>query len=372
MAAQVVVVSGASGGVGRAVARAYASRGAKVGLLARGEKGLAGAADDVRRCGGTPLEVPTDVADYEAVERAAQRVEDELGPIDVWVNVAFSSVFAPFAETSIEEFTRATQVTYLGVVHGTKAALDRMLPRDSGVVVQVGSALAYRGIPLQSAYCGAKHAIQGFHDSVRSELLHDGTRVRVTMVQLPAVNTPQFDWVLSKLPHHPQPVPPIYQPEVAAEAIVWAAEHPERREYYVGSSAVATIFGDKLLPGLLDRYLGRTGWTSQQTGEPARPDRPANLWEPADGPEGEDFGAHGSFDDQAKPRSLQWELQRGPWAVAAVVNLASAAYAGAKMVATGRKDFAHVVLDGLGLGRRSDPARESEAQAGALLHRVEG
>src|SRR2546423_1215030 len=229
---QVVVVTGASAGVGRAVAREYGLRGARVALLARGEDGLAGAADDVRARGGTPLPIPVDVADPDAVRAAAARVETELGPIDVWVNDAFSSVFAPFMQVGLDEFKRTTEVTYLGYVYGTRAALEYMLPRDHGTVVQVGSALAYRGIPLQSAYCGAKHAIQGFHESLRCELLHDRSRVRVTMVELPAVNTPQFDWVRSRLRRRAQPVPPVHQPEGAARAGVYAAAHPRRREYW--------------------------------------------------------------------------------------------------------------------------------------------
>jgi NAD(P)-dependent dehydrogenase (short-subunit alcohol dehydrogenase family) len=226
---QVVVITGATGGVGRALARQYGTRGARVALLARGEEGLEAAADDVRSRGGKALTVPVDMADADTVNAAADRVESELGPIDVWINDAFTSVFAPFTEIGPEEFKRVTEVTYLGYVYGTRAALMRMLPRDHGTVVQVGSALAYRGIPLQTAYCGAKHAIQGFNEALRAELLHKGTSVRTTMVQLPAVNTPQFDWVLSRLRRHAQPVPPIYQPEVAARAIVYAADHPARR-----------------------------------------------------------------------------------------------------------------------------------------------
>ena len=301
----VVVVTGASAGVGRAVARAYGERGASVALLARGTKGLAGAAADVRAAGGRALELPTDVADHEQVHAAAERTEAELGPIDIWVNVAFSSVFARAKDVTAEEFRRTTEVTYLGYVYGTKAALDRMLPRDRGAIVQVGSALAYRGIPLQSAYCGAKHAIQGFTESVRAELLHDTSNVHITMVQLPAVNTPQFDWVLSRLPNRPQPVPPIYQPEVVAGAILYAGDHPQRREYWVGGSTVATLIGDKFAGGLLDRYLGRTGFGSQQTDEPQPADAPANLWEPADGPDGHDHGAHGRFDDRSTSHSPQ-------------------------------------------------------------------
>jgi NAD(P)-dependent dehydrogenase (short-subunit alcohol dehydrogenase family) len=299
----------------------------------------------VRRTGAEALPIPVDVADWAQVDAAADRVEQELGPVVVWVNDAFSSVFAPFMEITPEEFRRTTEVAYLGFVHGTRAALARMLPRDRGAVVQVGSALAYRGIPLQTAYCGAKHAIQGFNEALRCELLHSGTSVRTTMVQLPAVNTPQFDWVLSRLPRHPQPVPPIYEPEVIARAIAYAAEHPQRREYYVGSSTVATILGDKLAAGLLDRYLARTGWSSQQTDQPARSDRPANLWEPADGPDGQDFGQHGSFDGQARSRSSQALLNRTPWPVSAVANLAAAAYAGTAMVVKDRKAFAASVAE---------------------------
>ena len=318
MAQRIVVVTGASAGVGRAVAREFGARGAALALLARGEVGLEGAAREVEATGGRALVVPTDVADPDQVSKAVERVERELGPIDVWVNVAFTSVFAPFTEISPEEFKRVTEVTYLGYVYGTRAALDRMLPRDHGTIVQVGSALAYRGIPLQSAYCGAKHAIQGFNESLRTELLHRQSRVRVTMVQLPAVNTPQFDWVLSRLPHHPQPVPPIYQPEVTARAIVHAAEHPRRREYWVGGSTVGTLLANKLIPGLLDRYLARTSYGSQQTAEPADPRRPANLWEPVDGSGGRDFGAHGSFDDRSIGRSLQLWLSQHHEVTAAV------------------------------------------------------
>jgi NAD(P)-dependent dehydrogenase (short-subunit alcohol dehydrogenase family) len=301
----VVVVTGASAGVGRAVARMYGERGAAVALLARGTTGLAAAAADVRAAGGVALELPTDVADHAQVYAAADRVEAELGPIDIWVNVAFSAVFAPATEITAEEFKRTTEVSYLGFVYGTKAALERMCPRNRGTIVQVGSALAYRGIPLQSAYCAAKHAIQGFTESVRTELLHDKSDVHITMVQLPAVNTPQFDWVLSRLPKRPQPVPPIYQPEVAARAIVYAGDHPQRREYWVGGPTVATLIGDKFAGGLLDRYLGRTGFSSQQTPEPEPADAPANLWEPVDGPDGHDHGAHGRFDDRATSRSPQ-------------------------------------------------------------------
>jgi NAD(P)-dependent dehydrogenase (short-subunit alcohol dehydrogenase family) len=307
---QVVVVTGASSGIGRAVAQAFGARGAKIALLARGELGLQGAAKDVEAAGGTALMIPVDTADYKLLDSAAQQVEQELGPIDVWVNAAFTSVFAPFMEIEPEEYKRVTEVSYLGYVYGTRAALERMIPRDRGVIVQVGSALAYRGIPLQSAYCGAKHAIQGFHDSLRCELLHTKSNVRVTMVQMPAVNTPQFSWVLSRLPHQAQPVPPIYQPEVAAKAVVFAADHPQRREYWVGGSTAGTLIGNKFAAGLLDRYLGRTGYSSQQTDQPRDCDQPANLWEPADGPGGRDFGTHGIFDVRATSHSYQlWASQ---------------------------------------------------------------
>jgi len=331
---QVVVVTGASGGVGRATARMFAGRGASVALLARGEAGLDGAAADVTAAGGKPLAVPVDVADYAQVEAAAERVERELGPIDVWVNNAFGGIFAPFLKTRPDEFRRATEVTYLGYVYGTRAALDRMVPRDRGVIVQVGSALMYRGIPLQSAYCGAKHAIGGFTESLRCELLHDGSGVRVTMVQLPALNTPQFDWVLSRLRRRAQPVPPIYQPEVAARAIVFAADHP-RREYWVGASTVATLLANKVAAGWLDRYLARTGYRSQQADEPRDPDQPANLWDAADEAGETDYGAHGSFDDRALDRSPQlWLSQhRGP----VLAGAAGVVAAGAAVVARARR-----------------------------------
>jgi NAD(P)-dependent dehydrogenase (short-subunit alcohol dehydrogenase family) len=321
--AQVAVVTGASAGIGRATARLLAAEGYDVALLARGEAGLQAAAAEVRAKGRRALAVPTDVADADAVEAAAGRVEVELGDIDVWVNDAFSAAFAPFWEVTPDEYRRVTEVSYLGFVHGTMAALKRMRPRDRGAIVQVGSALAYRGIPLQSAYCGAKHAVQGFTEALRCELLHEGSGVRVTMVQLPAVNTPQFSWVLSRLPRRPQPVPPIYQPEVAARSIVHAARHPERREYWTGGTTAATLVANALVPGVLDRYLARTGFDSQQTDQPASADRPVNLWAPADATE--DFGAHGGFDDQAKGRSAQWWFTTHRRTGCAAAGLATAA-----------------------------------------------
>jgi short-subunit dehydrogenase len=317
----VVVITGASAGVGRATVRAFARAGAWIGLIARGREGLEAAAKEVEAEGGRAVVLPADVADARAVEEAAGEVEAVLGPIDVWVNNAMTSVFAPFTQISAEEYRRVTEVTYLGVVHGTMAALKRMLPRDRGAVVQVGSALAYRAIPLQSAYCGAKHAIEGFTEALRCELLHDRRGVRLSMVHLPALNTPQFDWVLSRLPRKPQPVPPIYQPEVAAEAIVWAARH-RRPEVWVGAAA-ATVVADRIAPRLLDHYLARTGYRSQQRDEAADPDRPSNLWEPLPG----DHGAHGDFDARAHPRSLQWwaTTHRGLLAAAAGGALIAAA-----------------------------------------------
>jgi short-subunit dehydrogenase len=322
------VVTGASAGIGRAVVRKLAERGDAVALLARGVDGLEGAAEDVRRAGGTPLPIEVDVADFAAVDEAAERVEKELGPIELWVNDAFSSVFAPFTEISMDEFTRITQVSYLGYVYGTRAALSRMLPRDRGTIVQVGSALAYRGIPLQSAYCGAKHAIQGFHESVRVELLHNQSNVHMTMVQMPAVNTPQFGWVLSRLPNRAQPVPPIYQPEIAAEAVLYAADHPKRREYWVGGSTAATLMANAVAPGLLDRYLARTGYKSQQIDQKREPDQPANLWHPVDDERGPDEGAHGDFDAKAKTRSAQlWASQHHGTLAALAGGVAAAAWA---------------------------------------------
>jgi NAD(P)-dependent dehydrogenase (short-subunit alcohol dehydrogenase family) len=307
---RVVVVTGASGGIGRAAAEAFGARGDDVGLLARGRSGLEAAASGVRRGGGRALAVPTDVSDFAQVQAAADRIEGEFGSIDVWVNVAFASVFAPFVKISPDEFRRVTEVSYLGFVHGTRVALDRMLPRDRGTIVQVGSALGYRSIPLQSAYCGAKHAINGFTSAVRTELLHEHSNVHLTVVQMPAVNTPQFTWVLSRLPRHPQPVPPIFQPELAAGAVLYAADHPRRKQYWVGTSTALTIAANKIAGPLLDRYLGRTGYDSQQTDRPIPQDRPGNLWRPLDDEDGYDHGSHGAFDDVARSRDPQVALSR--------------------------------------------------------------
>jgi short-subunit dehydrogenase len=323
---RVVAITGASAGVGRAAARAFARQGASVGLLARGLDGLEGARREVEALGGRALVLPTDVADPEAVEAAASAVEREFGPIDVWVNNAMASVFSPVKQMKAEEYRRATEVTYLGTVHGTLAALRRMLPRDRGSIVQVGSALAYRGIPLQSAYCAAKHAIQGFCDSLHSELSHDGSNVSLTMVQMPALNTTQFGWVKSRLPRKAQPVPPIFQPEVAAEAIVYASEH-DRREIRVGWPTVKAIVGNFVAPGVLDWYLGRVGYEAQQTDEPEDPGRPDNLWAPVPG----DHGARGRFDERSHASSWQFwaDTHRGWLALAGggLAVLALAAYA---------------------------------------------
>jgi len=296
----VVVVTGASAGVGRAVVRRFARDKAKIGLVARGMEGLEGTKRDVEAAGGEALVCPCDVADYRAVEVAAERIERELGPIDIWINAAFAGVLAPFMDVSMEDYERVTRVTYLGQVHGTRAALARMLQRDKGSIVLVGSALAYRGIPLQSAYCGAKHAIQGFLDSLRCELLNMKSNVHVSMVQLPGVNTPQFDWIKTDMPMEPKPASPPYQPEIPAEAIHYAAHH-RRKEIKLGWPTVEAIWGDRLASPLLDRYLAATGIKSQQDQEPVSPDRKDNLWEPVPG----DHGAHGRFDAVSHARSPQ-------------------------------------------------------------------
>jgi len=298
---RVIVITGASAGLGRAIARAFAKReGARIGLIARDKDRLEAAKREIEEAGGEALILPADVADASAIETAAEKVESEFGPIDVWVNNAMTSVFSPIKEMTAAEFKRVTEVTYLGFVNGSLAALKRMLPRDRGVIIQVGSALAYRGIPLQAAYCAGKHAIQGFVDSLRSELIHDRSHVRVTMVQMPAMNTPQFDWVKSRLKKRAQPVPPIYEPEVGAEAVVYASRHP-RREIFVGMPTVKAIIGNRLFPGLLDHYLAQAAFEAQQTEEPEDPNRPFNLYEPVPG----DHGAHGRFDAKAHTGSPQ-------------------------------------------------------------------
>jgi NADP-dependent 3-hydroxy acid dehydrogenase YdfG len=308
---EVVVVTGASAGLGRAIVREFASHGARLALLARDEERLNEAVREAAERGGEAIALPTDVADQQAVEKAAEETQRRLGPIDIWVNDAMTTVFAPFDEIKPEEYQRATEVTYLGVVWGTMAALRRMKPRNQGTIVQVGSALAYRSIPLQAPYCGAKSAIRGFTDSIRCELIHDRSKVRITMVQMPGMNTPQFDWCRTRLPHYPQPVPPIYNPEIGARAVYWAAHH-NRREVYVGISTLGSIWGQKAVPGLLDIYLGRTGYESQQTGESVNPNRPDNLVKTVLG----EFGAHGRFDSRAANRSPQLWLTTHRAAVA--------------------------------------------------------
>jgi NAD(P)-dependent dehydrogenase (short-subunit alcohol dehydrogenase family) len=316
-APQVVVITGASAGVGRATVRKFARHGARIGLLARGIDGLKAARSEAEELGSEALVIPTDVANADEVESAAAQIEAEFGGIDIWINNAMTSVFSPIKQMTAEEFRRVTDVTYLGYVYGTLAALKRMLPRDRGVIVQVGSALAYRGIPLQAAYCGAKHAVQGFCDSLWCELLHDNSNVKVTMVHMPALNTPQFGWVKSRLPRKAQPVPPIFQPEVAAEAIYFAAYKP-RREFYVGLPTLKAIVANKIAPGLLDHHLARTGYDSQQHDGAEDPNRPDNLWRPVAG----DHGAHGAFDARASDWSPQlWTSEHRGWIAAAVVLL---------------------------------------------------
>lgn len=323
MKREVVVITGASAGLGRATVREFARHGAHIGLLARGVDGLKGARREVEAAGGKALVLPTDVADPEQVEAAAAAVEKKLGPIDIWVNNAMVSVLSPVKEMKPEEYKRVTEVTYLGFVYGTLAALKRMLPRNRGTIVQVGSALAYRSIPLQSGYCAAKHAIVGFTDSLRCELIHDKSKIHLTMVQMPALNTTQFGWVKSRLKHKAQPVPPIFQPEVGAEAIYWAARH-HPRELWVGGSTVAAIEGNKVAPGILDHYLGRTGYKSQQTSEPEDPKRPNNLWDPVPG----DHGAHGTFDSRAHPESIElWAATKKTWIGLALVGAGALTYA---------------------------------------------
>ena len=327
---EVVVVTGASAGLGRAIVERFAKDGAAIGLIARGRERLESARADVEALGGRALVLPLDVADADAVERAAQTIEDQLGPIDVWINNAMVSVYSPIKEMPAEEFRRVTEVTYLGYVYGTLAALRRMLPRDRGIIIQVGSALAHRSIPLQSAYCAAKHAIMGFHESLLSELLHDRSRVRTTMVQMPAMNTPQFDWAKNRLPHQTQPVPPIFQPEVGADAVHYAVRTDVGRELLVAWPTVKAVVGEKLVPGYIDRKLGRDGYAGEQTKEPADHTRPDNLWEPAPGP----YAAHGRFDDRAKTASAELQLVKlRPW-----LALAGAALTGVALGAMTRRE----------------------------------
>ena len=357
---EVVVITGASAGVGRATVRKFARHGAWIGLLARGQAGLEGARREVEELGGRALVLPTDVADADAVERAAEAVENEFGPIDIWVNDAMCSVFSPVKEMTPADYKRVTEVTYLGFVYGTLAAVKRMLPRDRGMIVQVGSALAYRGIPLQSAYCGAKHAIQGFTESLRCELIHDKSNVKITMVQMPALNTPQFNWVKSRLPRKPQPVPPIYQPELAANAIYHAAHH-YRREWYVGGSTAIVITGNKIAPGFGDWYLGQQGYDSQQYDGHVSPDRRDNVYEPVD--DDRDFGAHGDFDRRASGQSYQlWLDQRRDWV--ALAGLAGAAW---DALNNGAGKFWRGGLLGLGLGALGAVSAAAFCQKKALL-----
>jgi NADP-dependent 3-hydroxy acid dehydrogenase YdfG len=319
---QVVVVTGSSGGVGRAIAHAFAKRGAHIGLLARGAEALDEVVEEVASLGGQAIALPTDVSDHAQIEAAAKAVEERFGEIDVWVNDAMATVFAQFIHLEPEEFKRATEVTYLGTVYGTMVALSRMKPRDHGTIIQVGSALSYRAIPLQAAYCGAKFAIRGFTNSLRVELMHDKSHVHLTMVQLPGVNTTQFNWCRSKMPDHPQPVPPIYQPEIPAEAVYWAAQH-HRREVWVGASAVLAILGDKIAPSIADRYLAMTGFKGQQMKDkPVSPDRPDNLFTPLP----QMAATHGIFDDKAKTRSPQlWLATHRPVVLGALAGLTAAA-----------------------------------------------
>jgi NAD(P)-dependent dehydrogenase (short-subunit alcohol dehydrogenase family) len=327
---EVIVVTGASAGLGRAIVERFARDGSAIALIARGRDRLESARASVEALGGHALVLPLDVADADAVEHAAETVERELGPIDVWINNAMVSVYSPIKETPAAEFRRVTEVTYLGYVHGTLAALKRMLPRDHGVIIQVGSALAHRSIPLQSAYCASKHAIMGFHESLLSELIHDGSRVRTTMVQMPAMNTPQFDWAKSRLPNTTQPVPPIFQPEVGADSVHHAVRTDVGREFLVGWPTVEAVIGEKLAPAYIDRKLGREGYAGEQTATPADPDRPDNLWGPAPGA----YGAHGPFDDRAKDFSAElWVAKRTPW-----FALAAATIAGVALATMGNRD----------------------------------
>ena len=299
----VVVITGASGGVGRATARLLATRGARIALLARGREGLKGAEAEVEARGGQALALPTDVSRAEEVEAAAEAAERELGPIDVWVNNAMVSLYSPFSEMTPDEFKHVVEVTFLGNVYGTHAALKRMRPRDRGVVIQVGSALAFRSIPLQSAYCASKHAIEGFTESVRSELVHEGSKVRISSVHMPALNTTQFTWTKNKMPQKARPTGRIYQPEVAADAILFMIEHA-RRAIKVGYTTIEATLGEKVIPGLLDRYLAHAAWEGALLPEARDPAQPDNFWQPVTA----DLGSHGAFDDKA------WKVSPALWA----------------------------------------------------------
>jgi NAD(P)-dependent dehydrogenase (short-subunit alcohol dehydrogenase family) len=328
---EVVVLTGASGGVGRAAARRFAEEGARIGLIARGRTGLEATAREVQERGGEALVLPVDVAHHDQVEAAAASVEEAFGPIDVWINDAMVTVYAEFLDIEPDEFRRATEVSYLGMVWGTRAALKRMKPRNRGSIVQVCSAMSYRGIPLQSPYCGAKHACKGFTESVITELLHDRSKVRVSMIQLPGLNTTQFTWGRTKLPKQTMPVPPIYQPEVAADAIHHAAHH-RRRQIYVGIPTVMNIIGERTAPWLLDRYLARTGFKSQMTEHDLDPRGHDNLFEPVE----EDRGAHGPFDEMAHSRSPQYELAKRRGVALGGLGLAAAAAVAAGTARNGR------------------------------------
>jgi short-subunit dehydrogenase len=324
---EVVAITGASAGLGRAIAQEFARHGARIGLIARGRERLDQAVLEMCDLGGKAIAVCADVADAAQVEAAAQEIESALGPIDIWVNNAMTTIFAEFTEISADEYRRATEVTYLGAVWGTMAALKRMLLRDRGAIVQVGSALAYRSIPLQAPYCGAKHAIAGFTDSLRTELIHRKSQIGLSMVHMPALNTPQFDWCRTRMRGKPQPVPPVYNPEVPARAVYWAAHH-RQREIYVGLSTRAAIFGNQVAPGFLDYYLGRTGYGSQQSDEPTGSDRPDNLFESVPG----DFAAHGRFDRKAVNRGFSPLARRAAlWGAVAAVLIASSRLASSRL-----------------------------------------
>lgn len=351
---ETVVVTGAAGGLGRAIARAFGARSARVALLARGTAGLDAAKAEIEQSGGIALALPVDMADADRVDAAAAEVEHHFGPIDIWVNCAMATIFSRFWDITPEEYRRATEVTYLGYVWGTMAAVKRMRARDRGTIVQVGSALSYRAIPLQSPYCGAKFAIRGFTDGIRTELIHDHSNVQITMVQMPAMNTPQFDWALNKMEKRPQPVPPIFQPEVGAEAVVYAA-YARRREIYVGWPTVKAILGNKLAPGLLDRYLARD-YAGQLSDEPTPADRSDNLFNPLPG----DRGAHGRFDDKATSYSVQLWLSQNRTLVAAL-GAAALGVIGGSLFGGGKRKAP--------LGRRG--ARLAGRTAGTVTNQAE-